>query len=144
MLSAPAKDEPDLTCVMGVNDDKLTADMKCVSNASCTTNCLAPVAKVLHETFGIEKGLMTTVHAYTNDQGVQDFPHTDPYRARAAAINIIPSTHRCREGGRRSDSGAEGQAHRHFAPRAGGDRQRRRSDGRDVARKSRTKKSTPR
>ncbi|MEM6468677.1 MAG: glyceraldehyde 3-phosphate dehydrogenase NAD-binding domain-containing protein, partial [Planctomycetota bacterium] len=67
ILSAPAKDGADLTCVLGVNDDQLTADLKCVSNASCTTNCLAPVAKVLHETFGIESGLMTTVHAYTND-----------------------------------------------------------------------------
>ena len=92
VLSAPAKDPPDLTCVLGVNDDKLTADMKYVSNASCTTNCLAPVAKVLHESFGIEKGLMTTVHAYTNDQVVQDFPHSDPYRARAAAVNIIPTS----------------------------------------------------
>jgi glyceraldehyde 3-phosphate dehydrogenase len=92
VLSAPAKDQPDLTCVLGVNDDKLTADMKCISNASCTTNCLAPVAKVLQETFGIEKGLMTTVHAYTNDQRVQDLPHEDPYRARAAAQNIIPTT----------------------------------------------------
>lgn len=92
VLSAPAKDAPDLTCVLGVNDDKLTADMKCISNASCTTNCLAPVAKVLHDSFGIEKGLMTTVHAYTNDQVVQDFPHQDPYRARAAAQNIIPTS----------------------------------------------------
>src|SRR5687767_2523178 len=92
VLSAPAKDGADLTCVLGVNDDKLTAAMKCVSNASCTTNCLAPIAKVLHETFGIESGLMTTVHAYTNDQRVQDLVHEDPYRARAAAINIIPST----------------------------------------------------
>ncbi len=92
ILSAPAKDGADLTCVLGVNDDKLTKDMKCISNASCTTNCLAPVAKVLHERFGIEKGLMTTVHAYTNDQRVQDLPHADPYRARAAALNIIPST----------------------------------------------------
>jgi glyceraldehyde 3-phosphate dehydrogenase len=92
VLSAPAKDGADLTCVMGVNDDKLTNDMKCVSNASCTTNCLAPIAKVLHETFGIESGLMTTVHAYTNDQRVQDLVHEDPYRARAAAVNIIPST----------------------------------------------------
>ncbi len=92
VLSAPAKDGADLTVVMGVNCDKLTAEMKCVSNASCTTNCLAPVAKVLHETFGIESGLMTTVHAYTNDQRVQDLPHEDPYRARACAINIIPST----------------------------------------------------
>ena len=92
VLSAPAKDGADLTCVLGVNDDKLTPDLKCVSNASCTTNCLAPVAKVLHEKFGIVKGLMTTVHAYTNDQNVQDLPHKDPYRARAAAQNIIPTT----------------------------------------------------
>jgi glyceraldehyde 3-phosphate dehydrogenase (phosphorylating) len=92
VLSAPAKDEPDLTCVLGVNDDKLTAQMKCVSNASCTTNCLAPVAKVINDNFGIEKGLMTTVHAYTNDQNVQDLPHKDLYRARAAAQNIIPTT----------------------------------------------------
>jgi glyceraldehyde 3-phosphate dehydrogenase len=92
VLSAPAKDAPDLTCVLGVNDDKLTPEMKYVSNASCTTNCLAPIAKVLHESFGIEKGLMTTVHAYTNDQVVQDFPHSDPYRARAAAVNIIPTS----------------------------------------------------
>ena len=92
VLSAPAKDGADLTCVLGVNDDKLTADLKCISNASCTTNCLAPVAKVLHETFGIKDGLMTTVHAYTNDQSVQDLPHADPYRARAAAMNIIPTS----------------------------------------------------
>jgi len=92
VLSAPAKDGADLTCVLGVNDDKLTADLKCISNASCTTNCLAPVAKVLHESFGIEKGLMTTVHAYTNDQPAQDQPHQDPYRARAAAQNIIPTS----------------------------------------------------
>ena len=92
VLSAPAKDGADLTCVIGVNDDKLAADMKCISNASCTTNCLAPVTKILHETFGIESGLMTTVHAYTNDQNVQDQPHKDPYRARAAAQNIIPTS----------------------------------------------------
>jgi glyceraldehyde 3-phosphate dehydrogenase len=92
VLSAPAKDGADITCVLGVNDEKLTAAHKCVSNASCTTNCLAPLAKVLHDTFGIEKGLMTTIHAYTNDQNVQDLPHKDPYRARAAAQNIIPSS----------------------------------------------------
>ncbi|MCO8125180.1 type I glyceraldehyde-3-phosphate dehydrogenase [Stieleria sp. TO1_6] len=92
ILSAPAKDGADLTCVLGVNDDQLNADLKCVSNASCTTNCLAPVAKVLNETFGIESGLMTTVHAYTNDQNVQDQPHSDLYRARAAALNIIPTS----------------------------------------------------
>lgn len=92
VLSAPAKDGADLTCVLGVNDDKLTPDLKCISNASCTTNCLAPVAKVLHEKFGIVKGLMTTVHAYTNDQPTQDQPHKDPYRARSAAQNIIPTS----------------------------------------------------
>ena len=92
VLSAPAKDGADLTCVLGVNDDKLTPDLKCISNASCTTNCLAPVAKVLHESFGIESGLMTTVHAYTNDQPTQDQPHSDPYRARAGAQNIIPTS----------------------------------------------------
>jgi glyceraldehyde 3-phosphate dehydrogenase len=92
VLSAPAKDDPDLTVVLGVNDDQLTSAHKCISNASCTTNCLAPVAKVLHEKFGIVKGLMTTVHAYTNDQRVLDLPHSDLYRARAAALNIIPTS----------------------------------------------------
>lgn len=92
VLSAPAKDGADITCVLGVNEDKLSPAHKCISNASCTTNCLAPLAKVLHEKFGIEKGLMTTVHAYTNDQNVQDLPHKDPYRSRAAAQNIIPTS----------------------------------------------------
>jgi len=94
VLSAPAdKESPaDLTCVMGVNDDQLKAGLKCISNASCTTNCLAPLAKILDETFGIEKGLMTTVHAYTNDQRVSDQLHKDPHRARAAALNIIPTS----------------------------------------------------
>ncbi len=92
VISAPAKDKPDLTCVLGVNDNQLTPEHKCVSNASCTTNCLAPLAMVLHKEFGIEKGLMTTVHAYTNDQRVSDQLHSDPHRARAAAINIIPTS----------------------------------------------------
>ena len=92
VLSAPAKDKLDATIVMGVNDAILKASDRIISNASCTTNCLAPMAKVLHEAFGIEKGLMTTCHAYTNDQRVADQVHSDPYRARAAAINIIPST----------------------------------------------------
>ncbi len=92
MLSVPAKDDIDATIVLGVNDEKLTADTKCVSNASCTTNCLAPVAKVLNDAFGIEKGLMTTIHAYTNDQRVADMIHKDLRRARAAACNIIPTT----------------------------------------------------
>jgi len=92
VISAPAKDAPDLTCVLGVNDEQLTDDMKCVSNASCTTNCLAPVAKVLNDTFGVVSGLMTTVHGYTNDQNVLDAPHKDLYRSRAAALNIIPTS----------------------------------------------------
>jgi len=92
ILTAPAKDELDNTVVMGVNDNTLTAAHKIVSNASCTTNCLAPVAKVLHEKFGIKRGWMTTIHAYTNDQQILDLPHKDLRRARAAAANIIPTT----------------------------------------------------
>lgn len=92
LLSVPAKDNIDATVVLGVNDKVLTKDVKCVSNASCTTNCLAPVAKVLNDTFGIEKGLMTTIHAYTNDQRVADMIHSDLRRARAAAANIIPTS----------------------------------------------------
>jgi len=92
VISAPAKDGADLTCVLGVNDEQITADKNCVSNASCTTNCLAPVAKVLNDSFGIVTGLMTTVHAYTNDQRILDLPHSDLYRARAAAANIIPTS----------------------------------------------------
>lgn len=92
IISAPAKGE-DITVVMGVNEDKYDpARHNVVSNASCTTNCLAPVAKVLHERFGIVKGMMNTVHSYTNDQVVLDAPHKDPRRARAAATNIIPTT----------------------------------------------------
>ncbi|MHB1556823.1 MAG: type I glyceraldehyde-3-phosphate dehydrogenase [Isosphaeraceae bacterium] len=91
VLSAPAKDDLDATIVMGVNDDILTKNHRIISNASCTTNCLAPMAKVLHQSFGIVNGLMTTIHAYTNDQRVADQIHEDPYRARAAAVNIIPS-----------------------------------------------------
>jgi len=92
VLSVPAKDDIEATIVLGVNDDKLTKDVSCVSNASCTTNCLAPVAKVLNDSFGIEQGLMTTIHAYTNDQRVADMIHSDLRRARAAAANIIPTT----------------------------------------------------
>ena len=91
VISAPAKG-PDLTVVLGVNDNQLTSEHNCISNASCTTNCLAPMAKVLHEKFGLELGLMTTCHAYTNDQRVADQVHEDPHRARAAAVNIIPTT----------------------------------------------------
>ncbi len=92
ILSAPPKDKLDAVIVIGVNHETLKSTDKIISNASCTTNCLAPMAKVIHEAFGIEKGLMTTVHAYTNDQRVADQVHADPYRARAAAVNIIPST----------------------------------------------------
>jgi len=92
VLTVPAKDDIELTMVLGVNDDKLTKDIQCVSNASCTTNCLAPLAKALHDEMGIEKGLMTTVHGYTNDQNVADMIHSDLRRARAAAMNIIPTT----------------------------------------------------
>ncbi|MEJ2703400.1 MAG: type I glyceraldehyde-3-phosphate dehydrogenase [Sedimentisphaerales bacterium] len=92
MLSVPAKDDIDATIVLGVNDDMLTKDVKCVSNASCTTNCLAPLAKTLNDAFGIEQGFMTTIHAYTNDQRVADMIHSDLRRARAAAANIIPTT----------------------------------------------------
>ena len=92
ILSAPPKDKLDATVVIGVNDHTIKPTDRILSNASCTTNCLAPMAKVLHDSFGIEKGLMTTCHAYTNDQRVADQIHSDPYRARAAAINIIPST----------------------------------------------------
>jgi len=92
VLTVPAKDDIEATIVLGVNDDKLTKDIKFVSNASCTTNCLAPLAKVLNDTFVIEQGLMTTIHAYTNDQRVADMIHKDLRRARAAAVNIIPTT----------------------------------------------------
>ncbi len=92
LLSVPPKDAIDAVIVMGVNDDTLKATDKIVSNASCTTNCLAPLAKVLHESFGIKRGLMTTVHAYTNDQPAQDQPHSDLRRARAAAQSIIPTS----------------------------------------------------
>ncbi|MDH7564201.1 MAG: type I glyceraldehyde-3-phosphate dehydrogenase [Candidatus Bathyarchaeota archaeon] len=92
LISAPAKN-PDITIVMGVNDDKYDPEKHNVlSNASCTTNCVAPVAKVLHENFGLKTGLMTTAHAYTNDQRIQDLVHSDLRRARAGAINIIPTT----------------------------------------------------
>ena len=92
VLTVPAKDDIDATIVLGVKDDMLTDEVKCVSNASCTTNCLAPVAKVLNDAFGIEQGLMTTIHAYTNDQRVADMIHKDLRRARAAAVNMIPTT----------------------------------------------------
>jgi glyceraldehyde 3-phosphate dehydrogenase len=92
LLTVPAKDEIDATVVLGVNDASLRREHRIISNASCTTNCLAPMAKVLNDAFGIAHGLMTTVHAYTNDQRILDVLHKDPRRARAAAANIIPTT----------------------------------------------------
>ncbi|HEV2592723.1 MAG TPA: type I glyceraldehyde-3-phosphate dehydrogenase [Gaiellaceae bacterium] len=92
IISAPATD-PDITIVLGVNDDQYDAEKHhIISNASCTTNCVAPMAKVLDDTFGIERGFMTTIHAYTQDQSLQDGPHKDPRRARAAAINLVPTS----------------------------------------------------
>src|SRR4029077_992132 len=92
VISAPAKGE-DVTVVLGVNDDRYDpAEHHVISNASCTTNCVAPMAKVLEDAFGIERGLMTTIHAYTNDQVTLDSPHKDLHRARTAAVNIIPTT----------------------------------------------------
>jgi glyceraldehyde 3-phosphate dehydrogenase len=91
VISAPAKGE-DITIVMGVNDDKYDGSQSIISNASCTTNCLGPLAKVLDDEFGIERGLMTTIHAYTQDQNLQDGPHKDLRRARAAALNIVPTS----------------------------------------------------
>jgi len=91
IISAPATD-PDITIVLGVNEGKYDGSQNIISNASCTTNCLAPLAKVLHDEFGIVKGLMTTIHAYTQDQNLQDGPHKDLRRARAAALNIVPTS----------------------------------------------------
>jgi glyceraldehyde 3-phosphate dehydrogenase len=92
LLTAPAKDEIDATVVLGVNEHVLTGNEKFVSNASCTTNCLAPMVHVLHKSFGVESGYMTTIHSYTNDQQLLDLPHKDLRRARAAALSIIPTT----------------------------------------------------
>lgn len=91
IISAPAKGE-DITIVLGVNDDRLMDEHEVISNASCTTNCLAPVAKVLHDRFGVKKATMTTIHSYTNDQRTLDLPHKDLRRARAAALNMIPTS----------------------------------------------------
>ena len=92
VLTVPAKDAIDYTVVLGVNEDGLAAEHRIVSNASCTTNCLAPVAKVLNDAFGIREGVINTVHAYTNDQSLADVPHSDWRRSRAAAENIIPTS----------------------------------------------------
>ncbi|MCF8267368.1 MAG: type I glyceraldehyde-3-phosphate dehydrogenase [Ignavibacteriales bacterium] len=92
ILTVPSKGDVDATVVLGVNEETLKPEAKVVSNASCTTNCLAPMVKVLNDTFGLEKGFMTTVHSYTNDQVILDLPHSDLRRARAAAVSIIPTT----------------------------------------------------
>ena len=92
VLTVPAKDDIEATVVLGVNDDTITAKTQFISNASCTTNCLAPLTKALNDAFGVEKGLMVTVHGYTNDQNCADMIHSDMRRARAAAMNIIPTT----------------------------------------------------
>ncbi|MDP8211907.1 MAG: type I glyceraldehyde-3-phosphate dehydrogenase [Candidatus Zapsychrus exili] len=92
ILTVPSKDEIDNTIVLGVNDEELKVEDKIVSNASCTTNCLAPMVKVLNDNFGVVKGLMTTIHSYTNDQSILDFPHVDLRRARSAAVSMIPTT----------------------------------------------------
>ena len=131
VISAPATD-PDVTVVLGVNFDEAYDRDKdqIISNASCTTNCLAPIAKVLHDTVGIKHGLMTTIHAYTADQRLQDMPHRDLRRARAAAINLIPGLDGRRQGDRSRDPGAERQASRLRGARPGAYRQRRRPDRR--------------
>ena len=92
VLTVPAKDEIDRMIVLGVNDNDLKPEDKCVSNASCTTNCLAPVVKVLNDAFGVERGFMNTIHSYTNDQRILDAPHSDLRRARSAAVSQIPTT----------------------------------------------------
>jgi len=92
ILTVPAKDKIDQTVVLGVNDNEIDLSLEAFSNASCTTNCLAPIAKVLEDNFGIERGLMTTIHAYTNDQVMLDQPHKDLRRARSGAVSIIPTT----------------------------------------------------
>ncbi len=91
IISAPAEN-PDITVCLGVNDDKLTKEHNIISNASCTTNCLSPVTKIIHQNFTVKRGLMTTIHSYTNDQRVLDLVHKDPRRARAAALNMIPTS----------------------------------------------------
>ncbi len=135
IITAPAK-KPDVTVVLGVNDRQHDpAKHHIISNASCTTNCLAPLAKVLHESFGIKKGWMTTIHSYTNDQQLLDLPHKDLRRARAAALSMIPTTTGAATRDGRSAAGAEGQARRLLDARAhaerlgGGPQRRPREEG---------------
>ena len=122
IITAPAKG-PDITVVLGVNDDKYDpAKHHIISNASCTTNCLAPLAKVIHERFGIVKGWMTTIHSYTNDQKLLDLPHKDLRRARAAALSMIPTTTGAATAVGRSAAGAQGEARRLRDARADAER----------------------
>ena len=145
VISAPATN-PDTTVVLGVNFDEVydRDRHQVISNASCTTNCLAPVAKVLHDTIGIKHGLMTTIHAYTADQRLQDMPHKDLRRARAAAVNLIPASTGRRQGDRAGDPRAQRQAARDGDPRSGSDRQRRRPDRRSRAARRASRRSTRR
>ena len=145
VISAPATN-PDVTVVLGVNFDEAydRERHQVISNASCTTNCLAPVAKVLHETVGIKHGLMTTIHAYTADQRLQDMPHKDLRRARAAAVNLIPASTGAAKAIGAGDPRAQRQAARLRRPRAGADRQRRRPDGRGQPRDDASRRSTRR
>jgi glyceraldehyde 3-phosphate dehydrogenase len=122
VITAPAK-KPDVSVVLGVNDEQYDpAKHHIISNASCTTNCLAPLAKVLHQTFGIRKGWMTTIHSYTNDQQLLDLPHKDLRRRRAGGAVDDPDDHRRGGGGRRSAAGAERPAGRHLDARADAER----------------------
>ena len=132
LVSAPAENA-DATIVFGVNHDKLTRDHLVVSNGSCTTNCLAPIAKVLNDTVGIETGFMTTIHAYTGDQPTLDTLHKDLYRGRAAAMSMIPTSTGRRKGDRPGTAGTEGQARRRRDPRADAERLGDRSEDRGAA-----------
>ena len=120
IVTSPPATEPDVTIALGVNDDAYDPDSHdVISNASCTTNCLAPVAKVLNDSVGIERGIMTTIHAYTADQNLQDAPHKDLRRARAAAVNLVPTTTGAAKAVGLVLARAGGQAQRHGHPRAG-------------------------
>ena len=143
VISAPAKNE-DLTIVLGVNDDAYDpAAHHVVSNASCTTNCLAPMAKVLDDTVGIKSGIMSTIHAYTNDQAILDTVHSDLRRARAAAMNIIPTTTGAAKAVGLVPAPPQRQAQRHGLPRPDQHRLGRRPGNRRAARGLRPRRSTP-
>ena len=143
LISAPGTDV-DLTVVYGVNHQKLEKSHTVVSNASCTTNCLAPVVHVLHNAFGIEHGYMTTIHSYTGDQPTLDTMHKDLYRARAAALNMIPTTTGAAKAIGLVHPGAQGQAGRHLDPRADAERLAGRFQVRAQEARRPRKRSTPR